>query len=144
MSHGSAAGVIVADTGAIVALLDRGDRHHRALKDLFAANPDAWILPWAILPEVDDLAATRLGAAAMRLWRADIASGAFAVEWGSPRDLAAAEALLTTYASLDLGLVDAIVMATAERRKADIATLDLRDFAPVRLAHMPRLLPRDL
>jgi predicted nucleic acid-binding protein len=136
--------VIVADTGAIVALLDRGDRHHAVLKELFASNPDAWILPWAILPEVDYLAASRLGSKSARLWRADLASGAFAVEWGQPRDLAAAEALTVRHASLDLGLVDAVVMAIAERRKADIATLDLRDFASVRLAHAPRLLPRDL
>lgn len=136
--------MVVADTGAIVALLDRGDRHHRVLKNLFVTNPDAWILPWAILPEVDYLAATRLGPAAAKLWRIDLAAGAFAVEWGSPRDLTAADALMRRYASLDFGLVDAIVMAVAERRKADIATLDIRDFAPVRLAHAPRLLPRDL
>ena len=136
--------MIVADTGAIIALLDRGDRHHPALKRLFAANPAAWILPWAILPEVDYLAATRLGPGATKLWRADLAAGAFAVEWGASRDLAAANALMTRYASLDFGLVDAMVMTVAERRKADIATLDLRDFAPVRLVHGPRLLPRDL
>ena len=136
--------MVVADTGAVVALLDRGDRHHRVLKRLFVQNPDAWILPWAILPEVDYLAATRLGPAAARLWRADLGSGAFAIEWGTSRDLAAAGVLLERYASLDLGLVDAVVMAVAERRRADIATLDLRDFASVRLAHAPRLLPRDL
>ena len=136
--------VVVADTGAIVALLDRGDRHHRALKRLFVENPDAWILPWAILPEVDYLAATRLGPAAARLWRADLASSAFAIEWAASRDLVAAGALLDRYASLDLGLVDAVVMAIAERRKADIATLDLRDFGSVHLAHAPRLFPRDL
>jgi hypothetical protein len=31
----------------------------------------------------------------------------------------------------------------AERLRADIATLDLRDFGAVRLVHAPRLLPRD-
>ena len=78
------------------------------------------------------------------MWRADLASTAFTIERGAPQDLAAAGALLTRYASLELGLVDAIVMVIAARRKADIATLDLRDFAPVRLAHSPKLLPRDL
>ena len=136
--------MVVADTGAIVALLDHDDRHHRVLKRLFVENPDAWILPWAILPEVDYLAATRLGPAAAGVWRADLASGAFAIEWGSSRDLTAAGALLDRYPALDLGLVDAVVIAIAERRKADIATLDLRDFASVRLAHAPRLFPRDL
>jgi len=34
-------------------------------------------------------------------------------------------------------------MAVAERLRADIATLDLRHFGAVTLAHAPRLLPRD-
>jgi uncharacterized protein len=136
--------VIVADTGAIVALLDREDRNHRVLRSLHAAAPDAWILPWAILPEVDYLVETQLGGQVQRLWLADLAAGSFAVEWGTAADLGAALALSAKYASLDLGLVDAVVMAIAERLKADIATLDLRDFGAVALKHAPRLLPRDL
>ena len=135
--------MIVADTGALVALLDRRERHHRALRALYTANPDAWILPWAILPEVDYLVATHLGHRVQRLWQADLAAGTFAVEWGTDRDLVAANALAEQYASLNLGLVDAVVMAVAERLGADIATLDLRDFGAVRLKHAPRLLPRD-
>ena len=135
--------MIVADTGAIVALLDRRDRHHDALRTLFTADPDAWIIPWAVLSEVDYLASTRLGTRVHDLWLADLASGAFAVEWGGDADLRAAHAIIDAHRSLDLGLVDAVVMAVAERRRADLATLDLRDFAPVRLKHTPRLLPRD-
>jgi predicted nucleic acid-binding protein len=136
--------VIVADTGAVVALLDRGDRHHRALRALYTADPDAWILPWAILPEVDHLVGAHLGDRVHRLWLSDLASGAFDVQWGSDADLSAAHALAQKYASLKLGLVDAVVMAVAERLEADMATLDLRDFGAVTLRHAPRLLPRDL
>lgn len=136
--------VIVADTGAIVALLDRRDRHHAALRALYVADPDAWLLPWAILPEVDYLARTRLGARVHDLWLADLAAGVFAVKWGSDADLAAAHALVQAHHDLNLGLVDAVVMVTAERFRADIATLDLGDFAAVRLKHAPRLLPRDV
>ena len=135
--------MIVADTGAIVALLDRRDRHHDSLRALYVEDPDAWVIPWAVLPEVDHLASTRLGARVHRLWLADLAAGVFEIKWGSDADLAAAQAIARAYESLDLGLVDAVVMATAERLRADIATLDLRDFAPVRLKHAPRLLPRD-
>ena len=135
--------MIVADTGAIVALLDRTDRHHRALRALYADDPDAWLLPWAILPEVDYLVVTQLGTRVHRLWLSDLAAGAFTVQWGSDGDLSAASALAAKYASLKLGLVDAVVMAVAERLKADIATLDLRDFGAVTFAHAPRLLPRD-
>jgi uncharacterized protein len=135
--------VVVADTGAIVALLDRDDEHHREVRDLYAADPDAWLLPWAILPEVDYLVGRELGPAAGRAWIADLAAGEFEIEWGSAADVAAARAIEGRYPALSMGLVDAVVMATAERLRADIATLDLRHFGAVRLAHAPRLLPRD-
>ena len=49
------------------------------------------------------------------------------------------------HADLSLGLVDTVVMAIAERLDAQaMATLDLRDFAPVELAGSPALWPRDL
>jgi predicted nucleic acid-binding protein len=135
--------VIVADTGAVVALLDKDDRHHAAMRGLFAADPGEWVLPWAILPEVDYLIERQLGAAAQRAWLADVDSGAFGVEWPAAGDLAAARVFIDRYAALEMGLVDAVVMATAERLHADIATLDLRHFGAVRFVHNPRLLPRD-
>lgn len=136
--------MIVADTGAIVALLDKDDEHHREIRDLYAADPDGWLLPWAILAEVDYLVARELGPAAQRAWLADLASGAFEIEWGSPADVPAAHALDAKYLALSMGLVDGIVMTIAERLRADIATFDLRHFDAVRLAHTPRLLPRDI
>ncbi len=134
--------MVVADTGAVLALLDRSDRHHAEIRALYAEDPDAWLLPWAILPEVDYLISTHVSARAQRLWLEDIASGAFSVDWNA-RDLAAAHAIADRYADLEMGLVDAVVMATAERLRADIVTVDLRHFGAVRLAHGPRLLPRD-
>ena len=41
--------MIVADTGAILALVDTSDRHHKTLLAVFEERPTAWILPWAIL-----------------------------------------------------------------------------------------------
>jgi uncharacterized protein len=136
--------VIVADTGAIVALVDADDRHHEAMRSIYLDDPDAWVLPWVILPEVDYLLATHVGPRAEAAWLADLADGAFAVEWGRQADLAAAEATHKRYASLRLGLVDATVIAVAERLRADaIATLDLKHFGAVRIKGSPRLLPRD-
>jgi predicted nucleic acid-binding protein len=135
--------VLVADTGAVLALFDRREPNHAAVREIFDVNTGAWLLPWAILPEVDYLVATRLGARAQQLWLADLADGSLAVEWGRENDLAGAHALIQRYASLEMGLVDAVVMVTAERLEADIATLDLRHFGAVTLKHAPRLLPRD-
>jgi uncharacterized protein len=137
--------VIVADTGAVVALLDRDDGHHRVLRAAFQEDPDGWVLPWAILPEVDYVASSRLGLDVARAFREDLASGAFAVEWGGGEDLVRALELDGQYGDLALGLVDGVVMAMAERLGAEaIATLDLRDFGAVELKGRPKLWPRDL
>jgi hypothetical protein len=132
------------DTGAMVALLDASEAHHPLIQDVYEDNPDAWILPWAILPAVDYLVSTHLGEKAQAAFLADLAAGAFAIEWGRDEDLAAASGLCRRYRSLGLGLVDAVVIAVAERLKADsIATLDLRHFGAVSIKGSPRLLPRD-
>ena len=136
--------MIVADTGAVVALVDADDRHHAAFLRLFEADPDAWVLPWAIFPEVDYLLDRHVGPEAARAFLADVAGGAFTVEWGAPEDLTRAHELGVQYAALRLGLVDGVIAAVAEcLRAASIATLDLRDFGALRLRGSPRLLPRD-
>ncbi len=137
--------MIVADTSAVVALIDADDRHHEALRAAFEADPTRWVLPWAILPEVDYIVSTRLGPDVAAAFRADLADGLFAVEWNGDTDLRRARALDEHYADLELGLVDTVVMAQAERLGARaIATLDLRDFGSVELAGEPALWPRDL
>lgn len=136
--------MIVADTGAIIALMDADDRHHEQLSELFDDDPTAWVLPWAILPEVAYLAAKYLGAASETAFVRDLADGNLTVEWAESGDLDRAHTLIARHASLGLGLVDAVVMATAERLQARaIATLDLRDFGAVKLRGAPKLIPRD-
>lgn len=136
--------MIIADTGAVVALIDADDRHHREMRALYEQRPSDWLLPWAILPEVDYLLEYHVSALAASAFRADLAAGAFAVEWGTMQDLTRARDLCVRYASLSLGLVDASVIAVAERMRASaIATIDLRDFGAVTLPQGMRLLPRD-
>lgn len=137
--------MIVADTGAVIALIDSDDEHHSVLRQTYESDPDSWVLPWAILPEVDYVVSSRLGVAAARAFRSDLASGAFTIEWSAPADLKRAHELDERYSGLELGLVDAVVMAVAERVEARaIATLDLRDFGAVDLVGRPALWPRDL
>lgn len=136
--------MIVADTGALLALIDASEAHHRVLRELYEEQPGSWILPWAVLPELDYLLATHLGRKAQEAFLADVAEGVFTVEWGGDEDLDAARRIDARYRSLALGLVDAVVIAQAERLKAGaIATLDLRHFGAVSIKGNPRLLPRD-
>jgi len=137
--------VIVADTGAVIALIDADDRHHGPLRALFESDPDAWVLPWAILPEVDYLLSVHVGARAQEAFFADLAGGTLSVEWGDEPDLANAHRICRRHKGLRIGLVDAVVIAIAERlRPAAIATLDLLHFGAVPIRGNPRLFPRDL
>ena len=137
--------MIVADTGAVIALIDADDRHHGPLRALFESDPDAWVLPWAILPEVDYLLSVHVGARAQEAFFADLAGGTLSVEWGDEPDLANAHRICRRHKGLRIGLVDAVVIAIAERlRPAAIATLDLRHFGAVPIRGNPRLFPRDL
>ena len=136
--------MIVADTGAIIALVDSKDRHHRAMLEAYERTADAWVLPWAILPEVDYLLGAHVSTKAQDAFLADLSDGAYAVDWGGEEDLDAALRLTRQYASLRLGLVDAVVIAVAERQRAKaIATLDVKHFGAVKIAGGPQLWPRD-
>lgn len=137
--------MIIADTGAIVALIDADDRHHDLLVELYEKDPGAWVLPWAILPEVDYLLTRFLGDETASAFFADVANGAFHVEFGTDIDLQRAYELSEQYSALKLGMVDSVVVAIAERLRAKaIATLDVRDFGAISLRKGTRLLPRDL
>ena len=137
--------MIVADTGAIVALVDRTDRHHKTLRKAFERRPAEWLLPWAILPEVDYLLGAHVGRAAQNAFLEDLADGTYEVEWGRHGDLGAAVRLHNQYSAIGLGLVDAVVIAVAIRHRASaIATLDLRHFGAVKISGTPSFWPRDL
>ena len=127
----------------MLALIDAGDRHHHAVLALYERSSNEWVLPWAILPEVDYMLYRHIGADVQRAFLRDIAKANFAIEWGEASDLTRAHTLCTQYRDLELGLVDASVAAVAERVQANIATLDLRHFGALSLIGAPRLLPRD-
>ena len=137
--------MIVADTSAVLGLLDRRSASHARLAEAFRVHRDEWVLPWAILPELDYMVPRAVGVAVHEAFRADLEDGRFAIEWGGWADVRRALELDRTYGDLALGLVDGVVMAVAERLEARaIATLDLRDFGPVSLKGRPEVWPRDL
>jgi predicted nucleic acid-binding protein len=138
--------VIIADTGGILALLDADDRHHATVREAFERDGDRWVLPWAILPEVDYLCTKALGPKVALSFQKDVASGAFLVHGYNADDMKRAIAIQVKHAKLRLGLADSIVMAQAERYRAkSIVTLDARHFRAVRLEihPPPRLIPLD-
>ncbi len=70
----------------------------------------------------------------------DCRSGAFLVEALQPPDYERIGMLLTTYADLRVGFVDAAVLAIVERlREPKLATLDHRHFSVMRPRHVDAL-----
>jgi predicted nucleic acid-binding protein len=63
--------VTVAATGAIIALIDRDDRHHRSIAAIVSDSGERWAVPWAVLPEVDCLPGRRLSEKVRRAFLED-------------------------------------------------------------------------
>jgi predicted nucleic acid-binding protein len=135
---------LVLDTSGVYALLDRNDPDHQrcvAAVEQF----DDFVVPPLVLVEVDHWCRKRGGGAAgFARFVSDIRSGAYRLEQLTEADLTRAAEVETRYTELDLGVVDASVIALCERLGEDtVLTLDRRDFAVVRPRHCPalRLLP---
>ncbi len=83
------------------------------------------------------LLATRLGAEPEVKFLGDLADGAFTVEPVAAGDWLRIAELVARYRNLPLGMVDASVVATAERLGInEIATVDHRHFTVVRPRHV--------
>ena len=137
--------MIVADTGAVLALIDADDHHHDTLTAVLREDPASWVLPWAVLPGVYYLLGAHVGPRAQHAFLADLGRGEWIVDWGGEADFRRAAEIAARYRALRLGLVDTAVIAAAERLRATaIATLDVRHFAAVSIRGRPRLIPRDL
>jgi len=133
---------ILADTSGVIALLDRDDRHHAAAIQVVQTET-IWI-PSTILPEVDYLVSKYLGEPVARAFLEDVVSGQFLYIVVELEDIEQALATMARYKDVPLGLVDASLVALAERyRMQRILTLDRRHFSliqPQNLAYL-ELLP---
>jgi predicted nucleic acid-binding protein len=135
---------LVLDTGPILALLDAGDPAHARSVAMIEEVREDLVLPACVLVEVDYWTRKLLGQEAWEVFVEDVASGAYRLEPLTLEDLERAAELERQYGDLDLGLVDASVIALCERLdEPKVATLDRRDFSVVRPRHCDhlRLLP---
>ncbi|MGH9158115.1 MAG: type II toxin-antitoxin system VapC family toxin [Acidimicrobiales bacterium] len=131
---------LVLDTGPILALLDRDDPDHRRCRAMVEAAREDLVVPPLVLVEVGYWTLKLLGPEVWIAFVEDVSAGAYRLESLPVGDLERAAELEATYADLDLGLVDASVVALCERlREEKVATLDRRDFSVVRPRHCERL-----
>lgn len=131
---------LVLDTGPILALLDAGDPAHRRSVTMVEELREDLVVPSCVLVEVDYWTHKVLGPEIWSIFVEDIASGAYRLEPLTLDDLERAADLELEYSDLDLGLVDASVIALCERLgETKVATLDRRDFSVVRPRHCDSL-----
>jgi predicted nucleic acid-binding protein len=133
---------LLCDTGILYALADRDDVWHARATRFIEKQRQVLLAPVTVLPEVAYLLRTRLGPSAERAFADSLAAGELAVENLSQRDLTRTAELLAEQPFL--GLVDASIVAIAERLKLEtLVTTDRRDFGRVHPRHVDafQLLP---
>jgi predicted nucleic acid-binding protein len=136
--------VIIWDTGPLFAAADVDDRDHARCVLLMQRTPPPLLMPAPVLTEVGYLLEREKGAQAEAAFLRSIRAGQVMMVPLNAADLDRMVELVETYSDFPLGLVDASVVAVAERLKAStVATLDTRHFSVVRPKHLSafRLLP---
>lgn len=129
--------VLICDTGPLLAALDAADPDHERCARLLVDADEDLVVPVLVLSELDYWCARRLSDEAWLVFLDDILGGAYLVESPSSRDLARCRALQAEYSDLGIGIVDASIVALAERlAETKIATLDQRHFRVVRPTHV--------
>ena len=128
--------MIVLDSGVLYAGADEDDAQHAACSVLLDGHPGPLLVPATVITETAWLIEHRLGPAAearfLRATRTELTRVDLLDE-----DWDRAIELVDTYADLGLGLVDASVVAVAERLGVTtLATLNHRDFRVVRPRHV--------
>jgi predicted nucleic acid-binding protein len=130
--------VIVVDSGVLIAAADADDRHHHACVQLFEERGEEFVVPAGVVIEVCWMLGRHVSVDLEAELLASIADGELSVLALDRGDYGRAAELVSTYADLPLGVVDASVVAIAERLGAtEVATLDHRHFSVVRPRHAP-------
>jgi uncharacterized protein len=130
---------LIIDAGPLVAYLDATEPAHERCKKLLEQAAEPRVVPVCVLVEVEYL--LRPWPDAFRILLRQFESGALELVDLSLSWLLRAGELVQDYRDLQLGLVDATVIAATEMLgETKVATLDHRHFAAVRPAHAKALM----
>ena len=131
---------LILDTGPLLAALDANDQDHPRCASLVIEATEDLVVPGLVLAELDYWCHERLSVEVWLTFLEDLLDGAYRAEHPTADDLARCAALQRQYADLGLGVVDASVVALAERlQEPKLATLDHRHFDVVHPAHVAAL-----
>jgi len=130
--------VIVLDTNVVVSAADNDEPRHGTCAELLRRHRAELVVPTTVVVESSWFIEDRLGPVAEAKFLRSVTSGELRRQDLTDADWERATALVEAYADLGLGLVDASIVAIAERLGVTtIATLNQRDFRVVRPRHVP-------
>lgn len=128
---------VVADTGVLLAAVDADDRRHQDCSEVLASRAHSLVVPAPVVTETSWMIESVLGPAAEASFVTAVGLGELAVIDLDRGDYTRCAELIDRYADLGLGLVDASVVAVAERLGiTTLATINHRDFRVVRPQHV--------
>jgi predicted nucleic acid-binding protein len=129
---------VLVDTSGLLALTDVKGASHVETRAYVAGSTESFLVPVTTLPEADYLITRRLGIRVELAMLRGVVSEPFRVEPFNEEDLRRCLELIEQYADSNIGLVDASIVAIAERlRITRILTLDHRHFRMFRPKHCP-------
>ena len=127
---------VLVDTGILYAMADLDDAWHEPVKAFLKNITDVLVVPITVLPEICYLLNTHLGQESERKLIASITQGELRVESLTSDDFRRSLQLLETYSDVNIGFVDASMVAIAERFKINrILTTDRKHFSIIRPRH---------
>jgi predicted nucleic acid-binding protein len=130
--------MLLCDTGVLLAAGNVKDQAHPACVRLLRQAEGPLLVPSPVLGEVGYLLQSRVGPQAEVAFLNSFGGDGFHIAELEDQDIRRMAGLVQTYVDLPLGIVDAAVIAIAERLQLiEIATLDHRHFAIVRPSHAP-------
>lgn len=126
------------DTGIIYALADRSDAWHVRARTFVQNFKGKLIVPATVIPEACYLLQAHLSSEAEAAFITSIVNRSLRLEQIDEEDLGRAAELMGAYSDLKVGLVDASVVAVAERLNITaIMTTDRRHFSAIKPKHCP-------
>lgn len=129
--------MIVVDTGVAYGAADRDDADHAACASVLRDHAGELVIPTPVMVETSWLISDRLGPAAEVAFLRSVAAGELRRVDLDQSDWDRLIDLVERYADLNLGLVDASVVAIAEHLAiTTVATINHRDFRVVRPRHV--------
>lgn len=120
---------IILDTSAVIGLMDKKYKKHENLKTIFTKKDNLYILPSTAIGEICYMLNSRFGNKIELIFLEEIIKTGFQLELLKDMDIVRIIEILKKYDALNIGYVDASIVAIAERLKTNkILTLDRKHF----------------